>query len=93
MVVTGDYRPPPYLDLDVIAEDSINRNAEKVIGTLRERGRGSGYFDKVSGIEVVRAADMTMRPSGSPIGTPTLSPSVAPTADPSESPSSDPSCI
>ena len=97
VVVTGDYRPPPYLDLDVIAEDSINRNAERVIGTLRERGRGGaggggGYFDKVSGIEVVRAADMTMRPSGSPIGTPTLSPSVAPTADPSESPSSDPSC-
>ena len=42
VVVTGDYRPPPYLDLDVIAEDSINRNAERVIGTLRERGRGGG---------------------------------------------------
>ncbi len=98
VVVTGEYRPPPYLDLDVIAEDSINRNADSVIGTLRERGRGagagggSGYFDKVSGIEAVRAADATARPSGSPIGTPTLSPSVAPTADPSESPSSDPSC-
>jgi hypothetical protein len=94
VVVTGDYRPPPYLDLDVIAEESINRNGEGVVKTLRERGskEGRGYFDKVQGIEAVRASELTARPTGSPIGTPTEEPTIAPTVDPSEMPSSDPSC-
>lgn len=50
MVVTGDYRPPPYLDLDVITEDSINRDAGGVVQSLKDRGSraGSQFFDRVS---------------------------------------------
>lgn len=50
MVVTGDYRPPPYLDLDVITEDSINRDAGGVVQNLKERGSraGSQFFNRVS---------------------------------------------
>ena len=56
MVITGDYRPPPYVDLDVVAEDSINSNGAKVVNTLRERGERAGrdYFSRVEGIEAVR---------------------------------------
>lgn len=73
MVVTGDYRPPPYLDLDVIAEDSINRDGAKVVGTLRERGERAGrtFFDRVSGIEAVAKESITARPTRSPSAKPT----------------------
>lgn len=93
MVVTGDYRPPPYLDLDVIAEESINRNAEKVVKSLQERGarQGRAYFDQVQGIETVRAADMTQRPTVAPTDDPTVHPSMMPSSSPSNVPSSIPS--
>lgn len=73
MVVTGDYRPPPYLDLDVIAEDSINRDGAKVVSTLRERGERAGrtFFDRVSGIEAVAKESITARPTRSPSAKPT----------------------
>lgn len=76
MVVTGDYRPPPYLDLDVIAEDSINRDSERVISTLKERGSraGSGFFDRVSGVEAVAREAITPRPTKSPTAKPTPGP-------------------
>ena len=76
MVVTGDYRPPPYLDLDVIAEDSINRNGAKVVSTLRDRGQRAGreYFNRVQGIETVARKEVTMRPTRSPTGRPTPAP-------------------
>ena len=53
---SGDYRPPPYVDLDAVAEDSINRNGAKVVNTLRERGERAGrdYFNRVEAIEAVR---------------------------------------
>ena len=77
MVVTGDYRPPPYLDFDVIAEDSINRQGEKVLSTLKERGSraGSQFFDRVNGVEAVARAAVTKRPTKSPTAKPTPGPS------------------
>ena len=94
MVVTGDYRPPPYLDLDVIAEDSINRQGAKVVSTLRERGERAGreFFSRVEGIEAVRKTELTKRPSKSPIRTPTASPMGEPTSIPSSMPTDSPTC-
>ena len=88
MVITGDYRPPPYVDLDVIAEDSINRNGEKVVSTLRERGERAGrdFFDRVEAIEAVREEQKTDRPTRSPINSPTVSPEGPPTQFPSGAP-------
>jgi hypothetical protein len=76
MVVTGDYRPPPYLDLDVIAEDSINRGGDRVISTLKERGSraGSAFFDRVSGVEAVAKDAVTQRPTKTPTAKPTPGP-------------------
>jgi len=93
IVITGVYRPPPFLDLDVIAEDSINRQGAKVVSSLRERGERAGreYFNRVDGIEAVSAADLTARPTRSPTGKPTPSPTGPPTATPSLAPSSEPS--
>ncbi|KAL7546263.1 hypothetical protein ACHAWF_009617 [Thalassiosira exigua] len=93
MVVTGDYRPPPYVDLDVVAEDSINRNGDKVVSTLRERGERAGreFFSRVEGIEAVVASKKTKRPSRSPIRSPTWSPIGPPTNFPSGMPTYGPS--
>ncbi len=95
IVITGIYRPPPYKDLDVIAEDSINRQGQKVVSTLRERGERAGreYFSRVDGIEAISAADLTARPTRSPTGKPTPAPTGPPTATPSMSPSSEPSAM
>ena len=94
MVVTGDYRPPPYLDLDVIAEDSINRQGAKVVSTLRERGERAGreYFSRVEGIEAVRKTDLTKRPTKAPVRAPTMSPFGEPTSVPSSEPTYNPTC-
>jgi len=101
MVITGDYRPPPYVDLDVIAEDSINRNGARVVSTLRERGERAGrdFFSRVESIEAVSVKELTKRPTRSPaasptwspIGPPTNFPSAAPTYYPSIAPSAAPS--
>lgn len=63
MVVTGDYRPPPYLDLDVITEDSINSQGSRLISTLKERGSRSGraFFERVTGVEAVAREDATQK--------------------------------
>jgi len=101
VVITGDYRPPPYIDLNVIAEDSINRQGEKVVSSLRERGSRSGrdFFDRVDSIEAVAKEKATARPtraptgkpSPGPTGTPTFEPSLEPSSSPSDLPSSQPS--
>eukprot|EP00579_Thalassiosira_antarctica_P008221 CAMPEP_0201877728 /NCGR_PEP_ID=MMETSP0902-20130614/9073_1 /ASSEMBLY_ACC=CAM_ASM_000551 /TAXON_ID=420261 /ORGANISM="Thalassiosira antarctica, Strain CCMP982" /LENGTH=1207 /DNA_ID=CAMNT_0048405235 /DNA_START=83 /DNA_END=3706 /DNA_ORIENTATION=- len=93
MVVTGDYRPPPYIDLNVIAEDSINRNGAKVVSTLRERGARAGrdFFSRVEGIEAVAKADLTRRPTKAPTYDPTVSPIAPPTGFPSAMPTYFPS--
>ena len=93
MVVTGEYRPPPYLDLDVIAEDSINRAGTKVVSTLKERGSRAGmtFFDRVSGVEAVARVIVTQRPTKTPTAKPTRGPSRSPTSAPSMEPSSSPS--
>jgi hypothetical protein len=93
MVVTGDYRPPPYLDLDVITEESINRQGDKVISTLKDRGSraGSAFFERVSGVEAVARAAVTQRPSRAPTSKPTPGPTGPPTPSPSMEPSSQPS--
>ena len=90
MVITGDYRPPPYHDLNVIAEDSINREAAKVVSTLRERGEQAGrsFFVQVEGIEALRKEVVTKRPTREPTkkptGTPTFTPTEASSSFPSE---------
>jgi hypothetical protein len=93
MVVTGDYRPPPYLDLDVITEDSINRGGDRVVSTLKERGSraGSQFFERVSGVEAVALAAVTERPTRTPTSKPTPGPTGPPTPTPSLEPSSMPS--
>jgi hypothetical protein len=65
MVVTGDYRPPPFLDLDVITEDSINSQGSRLISTLKERGSTSGraFFERVTGVEAVAREDATQKTS------------------------------
>jgi hypothetical protein len=82
MVVTGDYRPPPYLDLDVIAGDSINSQGERVINTLRERGSRSGiaFFERVTGVEAMPREDATQRPTRTPTNEPTSGPTGHPTS-------------
>lgn len=93
MVVTGEYRPPPYVDLDVITEDSINRGGDRVVSTLKERGSRAGtqFFDRVSGVEAVARAAVTQRPTRAPTSKPTPGPTGPPTATPSMEPSSAPS--
>ena len=90
IVVTGDYRPPPFLDLDAIAEDSINRDTEKVVSILQDRGAraGSVFFERVSGISAVSMTAATQRPTRAPTAKPTPQPSGPPTAKPSIVPSS-----
>ncbi|KAL7542699.1 hypothetical protein ACHAXR_012004 [Thalassiosira sp. AJA248-18] len=92
MIITGDYRPPPYLDLNVIAEDSINRQGEKVVNSLRERGsrEGRSFFDRVDGIEAVAQEAVAQRPTREPTPEPTLTPTFAATENPSDVPSTNP---
>ena len=82
MTITGGYRPPPYVDADVLVEDSINRAAPKMADELRERGNreGSELFKRVRGVEAVRRDRKTGRPTRSP---------AAPTGSPSEDPTSE----
>jgi len=99
MVITGDYRPPPYHDLNVIAEDSINREGAKVVSSLRERGEQAGrsFFERVEGIEALRKEVVTKRPTREPTkkptGTPTFTPTEASSSFPSEALSSVPSSM
>ena len=94
MVITGDYRPPPYLDLNVIAEESINRQGEKVVSTLRERGNQAGrtFFERVDGIEALAKEKSTLRPTGNPTPGPTKTPTIDPSSSPSMAPSVTTSC-
>mmetsp|Transcript_30795 Transcript_30795/g.57060 ORF Transcript_30795/g.57060 Transcript_30795/m.57060 type:complete len:631 (-) Transcript_30795:46-1938(-) len=88
VVVTVDYRPPPYVDLNGIAEDFMNRNAAKVVSTLRERGARAGrvFFSRVEGIEAVAKVDLTRRPTEAPTYEPTVSLIAPPTGFPSTIP-------
>lgn len=73
VTVTGEYRPPPYVDFDMICEDSINRDPDMVVGSLQDRGgeRGRPFFERVQGIEALRAGDLTKRPTRAPTDRPT----------------------
>ena len=73
VTVTGEFRPPPYIDFDMICEDSINRDPEMVVGSLQDRGseRGRPFFERVQGIEALRASDLTKRPTRTPTDRPT----------------------
>ena len=94
MIITGDYRPPPYLDLNVIAEESINRQGEKLVSTLRERGNQAGrkFFEAVEGVEALAKEKSTSRPTGNPTPGPTKSPTIDPSSTPSMAPSVTTSC-
>jgi hypothetical protein len=60
-----DILRPPYLDLDVICDTSINRDSQMVVSTLKERGSraGSDYFQRVEGISAVVKREYTARPT------------------------------
>ncbi|KAL7465041.1 hypothetical protein ACHAXS_005369 [Conticribra weissflogii] len=92
MVVTGDYRPPPYLDLDAIIEDSINRASARLVTDLRERGRRAGttVFDRLEAVRVVAEERATARPTPKPTLYPTETPTLGPTVDPTSSPTTSP---
>jgi hypothetical protein len=82
VTVTGEYRPPPYLDLDVICKDSINSDPGRVVSSLQERGNQMGrpFFQRVEGIEAVSRDDFTKRPTRAPTDGPTTTPTKGPTA-------------
>ncbi len=88
MVITGEYRPPPYINMDVIIEDSINSASADVVGDLRERGQraGSSYFERVEDLRATSKGTATNRPTPMPTGSPTLEPSNSPTPSPSMPP-------
>jgi len=89
MTISGNYRPPPYIIFGNIVEDSINRQGQKVVSTLRERGSqvGRTYFERVEGIEAQQKGNVTPRPSRKPTQRPTLSPTTFQSMKPSISPS------
>ena len=89
MTISGNYRPPPYINFGNIVEDSINRQGQKVVSTLRERGSqvGRTYFERVEGIEAQQKGNVTPRPSRKPTQRPTLSPTTFQSMLPSISPS------
>jgi len=80
MTITGGYRPPPYKDMDLIIEDSINRASRTLVQDFRTRGRNRGtqFFESVNGLEAVSVADVTQRPTKRPTDLPTRSPSLSP---------------
>mmetsp|Transcript_33474 Transcript_33474/g.72349 ORF Transcript_33474/g.72349 Transcript_33474/m.72349 type:complete len:679 (-) Transcript_33474:476-2512(-) len=91
MTITGEYRPPPYKDIDLIIEESINGAARTLVQDFRTRGRNRGtqFFESVNALEAVSVADATPRPTVSPT---TMKPtSLAPTLEPSDSPTRSPS--
>jgi hypothetical protein len=65
MTITGNYRPPPYLDMDVLIEDSINRNSANLVKDLKDRGGRSGtrFFESVEGLDATAVAKATSRPT------------------------------
>jgi hypothetical protein len=73
VVITGDYRPPPYLDLDSIAQDAINADADRVVTSLQERGSraGSTFFERVEGVAAAKMGEVTERPTRAPSAKPT----------------------
>ena len=77
----------------MIAEDSINRDGDRVVSTLKDRGSraGSAFFERVSGVEAVARAAVTQRPTRAPTNKPTPGPTGPPTSTPSIEPSSSPS--
>lgn len=89
MVITGEYRPPPYKDLNEIVEKWINRRGDDLVATLRERGERAGrvFFERVEGMEAQAMSTATARPTRSPVWNPTVRPTSSPSAYPSESPS------
>ena len=85
MTITGEYRPPPYQNIDILIEDSINRASQTLVRDFRERGSrgGTQFFERVEGLSAVRVAEATERPSRSPSKWPTQKPTtVAPSQKP-----------
>lgn len=88
MTITGEYRPPPYLDLDHLVSSSINRASSAVVADLRRRGSlvGSTYFERVADLTAAPAKDVTARPTPRPSPSPTIAPTEVPTLEPTASP-------
>lgn len=60
LTVTGEYRPPPFQDMDSIVTNSVNRGSSQIMSDLRDRGRQSGstYFDSVQDLRATSAKDL-----------------------------------
>jgi len=98
MTITGEYRPPPFRDIDLIVEDSINRASSQMVRDLRQRGSRSGttFFERVDDLRAVRVSAATPRPTRGltyrpTTYTPTENPTFKPTPEPTESPTESPS--
>ncbi|KAL7467920.1 hypothetical protein ACHAXS_008148 [Conticribra weissflogii] len=61
LTVTGEYRPPPFQDMDAIVTNSVNRGSSQIMTDLRDRGRQSGstYFDSVQDLRATSAKDLS----------------------------------
>ena len=88
MNIEGGYRPPPYLDVDLLIEESINSASRTLVRDVQDRGRraGSQFFEQVDGLEAVRASATTPRPTARPTRPPTPQPTAPPTAGPTAPP-------
>ena len=73
MTITGEYRPPPYQDVGLIIEDSINRASKNLVNDFRSRGSrgGTQFFESVSDLAAVRVEAATPRPTEKPTEYPT----------------------
>lgn len=73
MTITGEYRPPPYQDVGLIIEDSINRASQNLVTEFRTRGSrgGTRFFEDVNGMSAVRVEAATPRPTEKPTEYPT----------------------
>ena len=81
MTITGEYRPPPYQDVGLIIEDSINRASKNLVNDFRSRGSrgGTQFFESVSDLAAVRVEAATPRPTEKPTEYPTKRPTQEPT--------------
>ena len=97
MSIKGEYRPPPYQNVNKLVEDSINAASQRLLEDVRDRGRRAGtpLFESVEGLEAEREADTTPPPTRYPTsrpttGTPTPQPIHPPSSSPLRSPSAAP---
>ena len=72
----------------MLVEDSINAASRQLVRDFQDRGRraGSGFFETVEGLEALREAAVTPRPTARPTRPPTPGPTGTPSTTPSAAP-------